>query len=375
MFGGRRSSILGIGITINKGPRNPTPSRNTYREAGVDIDAGNQFVRRIAPLAAATRRPGGDVEIGGFGAFFDLKDAGYEDPILVAATDGVGTKLLIARDVNRHHTVGMDLVAMCVNDLVVQGAEPLFFLDYLATGKLDPVAGEAVVNGIADACVEAGCALIGGETAELPGLYTKSEYDLAGFAVGAVERGTQITGERVRPGDVVLGLASNGLHSNGFSLVRSIVAQVSLSYADPAPFDPGRSLGHALLEPTRLYVKSCLAAVRSNLVHALAHITGGGLADNLARVLPEDVRAEIDATSWPVPSVFGWLVNEGNVPLSDALQTFNMGVGMTVVVAARQEGKAIRFFEDQGETVFRIGLIVDKAEEGPSVAIDGDIKL
>ncbi len=373
MFGERLGSILGIGIAINKAPRNAASSPNTYRAAGVDIEAGDRFVRDIAPLAAATRRPGGDGGIGGFGAFFDLRKAGYTDPILVASADGVGTKLLIARDMARHREVGVDLVAMCVNDLVVQGAEPLFFLDYLAMGQLDSTAGKAVVEGIADACVEAGCALVGGETAELPGLYTESGYDLAGFAVGAVERGAQITGERVRPGDAVLGLASNGLHSNGFSLVRAIVAQLRLRYADPAPFDPGRPLGHALLEPTRIYAGSCLAAARSNFVHALAHVTGGGLAANLARVLPHGVRAEIDAASWPVPPVFGWLVNDGNVPLSDAFRTFNMGVGMAVVASARHGDEALRLLEDRGEAVFRIGTIVDNAGNGPSVAIHGDI--
>ena len=373
MFDERRGSIPGIGIAINKDPRNPPPSRSAYRDAGVDIDAGDRFVHRIAPVAAATRRPGGDAGIGGFGAFFDLGSAGYEDPILVAAADGVGTKLLVARDVGRHRSVGMDLVAMCVNDLVVHGAEPLFFLDYLAMGKLDAGTGEAIVEGIADACIEAGCALVGGETAELPGLYPKSGYDLAGFAVGAVERGMEITGERARPGDVVLGLASNGLHSNGFSLVRSIVSRLSLSYADPAPFEPGRSLGCALLEPTRLYVGSCLAAARSRLVHALAHVTGGGLAGNLARVLPAGVRAEIDAASWPAPPVFRWLVNEGGVPPAEALRTFNMGIGMAVVAAAGRAEEAIRFFGDRGETVFRIGAIVDGTGDGPSVEIGGEL--
>ena len=375
MFDGRRGRIPGIEAAINKNARNPAPSTNAYRAAGVDVDAGDRFVRGIAPLAAATRRPGGDAEIGGFGAFFDLGSAGYEDPILVAATDGVGTKLLIARDVGRHRAVGRDVVAMCVNDLVVHGAEPLFFLDYLAMGELDADAGKAVVEGIADACVEAGCALAGGETAELPGLYPPSGYDLAGFAVGAVERGMLVTGEHVRPGDAVLGLASNGLHSNGFSLVRSIVSRLSLSYADPAPFEPGRPLGRALLEPTRLYVGSCLAVARSRLVHALAHVTGGGLAGNLARVLPGDVRAEIDAASWPVPPVFRWLVNEGGVPPDDALRTFNMGIGMAVVAAAGRAEETIRLLADRGETVFRIGAITDRTEEGPSVAIGGDLGL
>lgn len=375
MFGGSQCSILGIGFTINKDPEHITLSTNTYRSAGVDIDTGNEFVRRISPLAASTRRPGADVEIGGFGSFFDLKGAGFHDPILVTATDGVGTKLLIAQAVGRHDTIGIDLVAMCVNDLIVLGAEPLFFLDYMATGRLDPEAGEETIKGIANACVEAGCALVGGETAEMPGLYEEDEYDLAGFAVGAVERGKELTGHRVEAGDIVLGLASNGLHSNGFSLVRSIVSGLSLNYSDPAPFDPARNLGGALLDPTRLYTKSCLTAVQSGLVRALAHITGGGLGDNLARVLPDGLGAELDAQTWPVPPVFEWLMKAGNVPHSDAFQTFNLGIGMAVVVAADHVDEAVECFEDHGETVFRIGGVVRRIGDGPIVEINGTVRL
>ena len=374
MFRERRSSILGNGITINKDHQHSN-SRNTYRAAGVDIDAGNEFVRRISPIAASTVRPGSEVELGGFGAFFDLKGAGYDDPILVAATDGVGTKLLIARDVNRHDTIGIDLVAMCVNDIVVQGAEPLFFLDYMATGKLDPAAGEEIIKGIAGACIEAGCALVGGETAEMPGVYATDDYDLAGFAVGALERGQQLTSNRIEAGDVVLGLASSGLHSNGFSLVRRIVSGLSLNYVDAAPFDPNRNLGEALLDPTRLYVKSCLAGIRSGFVHALAHITGGGLAENLARVMPATLGAELNAGSWQVPDIFQWLVREGNVPYSDALQTFNLGIGMAVVVSSDRQDDAVKCFEDHGDTVYRIGSIVRRPEDNPTVTIGGNMGL
>jgi phosphoribosylformylglycinamidine cyclo-ligase len=275
----------------------------------------------------------------------------------------------------QHETVGIDLVAMCVNDLVVQGAEPLFFLDYLATGNLDPSAGEEIIAGIATACIEAGCALVGGETAEMPGMYTSDEYDLAGFSVGAVERGQQITGERIKSDDIVLGLASNGLHSNGFSLVRRIVASLSLSYLDPAPFDLDRRLGDALLDPTNLYVKSCLSAKNMDLVHGLAHITGGGLAENLGRVLPDGHAAELDATSWDIPSIFNWLVAAGNVPHEDALRTFNMGIGMVVVVPGNRVGEAIDCFENEGQRVFRIGQIVPRARGSKPVKFNGKIRL
>jgi len=341
----------------------------SYKTAGVDIDAGNALVDRIKPLAASTRRAGSNADLGGFGAFFDLKAAGYKDPILVACNDGVGTKLKVAIDSNRHDTVGIDLVAMSVNDLVVQGAEPLLFLDYFATGKLDVESAAAVIAGIAEGCRQAGCALIGGETAEMPGMYAGDDYDLAGFAVGAVERGQQLTGTAVSAGDVVLGLASTGLHSNGFSLARKVVERSGLSYADPAPFDPSRSLGEALLTPTRIYVKGCLAAVREGVVHALAHITGGGLVENLPRVLPRGVRAELDQKCWTRPAVFGWLQHEGNVPEDDMVRTFNCGIGMAVVVPADKADAATAIFEANGETVFRIGRIREREDGEPAVSL------
>ncbi len=341
----------------------------SYKTAGVDIDAGNALVDRIKPLAASTRRAGSNPDLGGFGGFFDLKQAGYKDPILVACNDGVGTKLKVAIDSNRHDTVGIDLVAMSVNDLVVQGAEPLLFLDYFATGKLDVEAAAAVIAGIAEGCRQAGCALIGGETAEMPGMYAGDDYDLAGFAVGAVERGQQLTGLAVSAGDLVLGLASTGLHSNGFSLARKVVERSGLSYADPAPFDTSRSLGEALLTPTRIYVKSCLAAVRQGTVHALAHITGGGLVENLPRVLPKTLCAELEQKSWPRPAVFGWLQHEGNVPEDDMVRTFNCGIGMAVVVPADKADAAAAIFEANGETVFRIGRIRERKDGEPAVSL------
>ncbi len=348
-------------------------TRNTeplsYKTAGVDIDAGNALVDRIKPLAASTRRSGSNADLGGFGAFFDLKAAGYKDPILVACNDGVGTKLKVAIDSNRHDTVGIDLVAMSVNDLVVQGAEPLLFLDYFATGKLNVDAAAAVIAGIAEGCRQAGCALIGGETAEMPGMYAGDDYDLAGFAVGAVERGQQLTGVNVAAGDVILGLASTGLHSNGFSLARKVVERSGLSYADPAPFDPSRSLGEALLNPTRIYVASCLAAIREGVVHALAHITGGGLVENLPRVLPKSACAELDKGSWTRPPVFGWMQHEGNVPEDDMVRTFNCGIGMAVVVPAGKADEAAAIFEANGETVFRIGRIRARKDGEPAVSL------
>ena len=303
----------------------------TYAAAGVDIEAGNALVERIKPAAAATARPGVMAGLGGFGALFDLKAAGYTDPVLVAATDGVGTKLRIAIDTGMLDGVGVDLVAMCVNDLVCQGAEPLFFLDYFATGRLDVTRAAAVVEGIARGCAEAGCALIGGETAEMPGLYTGEDFDLAGFAVGAMERGTALPAG-VAEGDVLLGLPSSGVHSNGFSLVRRIVEVSGLSWASPAPFG-SLSLGAELLEPTRLYVRPALAAIRAGGVHALAHITGGGLTENLPRVLPEGLGAEIDLTAWEMPPVFSWLAQAGGVAEAEMLRAFNCGIGMVAVVA------------------------------------------
>ena len=352
-------------------PEDAITSRNspTYKDAGVDIDAGNAFVEAIAPLAKATARPGSAAGLGGFGAFFDLKAAGYRDPVLVAATDGVGTKLKVAIAAGRHDTIGIDLVAMCVNDLVVQGAEPLFFLDYYATAKLDPEAGRAVVAGIAEGCTQAGCALIGGETAEMPGLYAPGDYDLAGFAVGALERGRALTGETIAAGDVVLGLASNGLHSNGFSLVRKVVDTLGLDLSEPAPFDPQRSLGEALLAPTRIYVKSCLAAHRAGRVKALAHITGGGLIENLPRVLPPGVGVEIDGLSWALPAVCAWLARDGGVALADMVRTFNCGIGMAVVVAPDDAAAAAEIFAAQGETLWPIGRVVARQAEAPALTI------
>jgi phosphoribosylformylglycinamidine cyclo-ligase len=330
----------------------------TYKQAGVDIDAGEALVEAIKPLAGRTARRGTRASLGGFGALFDLAEAGYRDPILVATTDGVGTKLKIAIETGDHAGIGQDLVAMCVNDLVVQGAEPLFFLDYYATGRLDVATAKTVIAGIAAACAESGCALIGGETAEMPGMYAPADYDLAGFAVGAVERDGLITGENVRPGDVVLGLASSGLHSNGFSLVRRIVSDSGTAYDAPAPFAAGARVGEALLVPTRLYVKSCLAAARTGAVHALAHITGGGLTENVPRVLPDGVAAEIDLDAWSLPPVFAWLQRTAGIEQDEMLRTFNCGIGMVAVVARDRIDSATAAFSAAGEQVIRLGRIV-----------------
>jgi len=342
--------------------KNPPSDRDangqTYKDAGVDIDAGNRFVEAIKPLARATRRRGADAALGGFGGLFDLKAAGFTDPILVAATDGVGTKLRIAIELGRHDTIGIDLVAMCVNDLVVQGAEPLFFLDYYATGQLDVAAGRDIVSGIALACFETGCALIGGETAEMPGMYRDGDYDLAGFAVGAVERGQALPRQDVGAGDILLGIASSGLHSNGFSLVRRLVAQAGIGLDDPAPFAAEHDLGLSLLTPTKLYVKSCLAAIRQGGVKALAHITGGGLTENIPRVLPTGVMAEVDLATWPLPPLFAWLQRTGGISEAEMLKTFNCGVGMVVVVAKADAEAVMAVLAAEGETVFPIGRLV-----------------
>ena len=329
----------------------------SYKAAGVDIDAGNAFVEAIKPLVKSTERSGVASELGGFGGLFDLKAAGYTDPLLVAATDGVGTKLLIAGAAGHHGTIGIDLVAMCVNDLVVQGAEPLFFLDYLATGKLDVEAGRELVSGIAEGCRQAGCALIGGETAEMPGLYDPSHYDLAGFAVGAVERNRMLSGEEAKPGDVIFGLASSGLHSNGFSLVRRIVEDNGLDYAQAAPFDDNLSLGRALLEPTRIYVKSCLAALSVGGVHGFAHITGGGLLENIPRAFPSGLTAVIDTNAWPLPAVFHWLAKTGAVMPAEMARTFNCGIGMVVLAAPETAGDVEAALNDAGEYVIPIGTV------------------
>ncbi len=315
------------------GEKGDVPEGLTYARAGVNIDAGNALVDRIAPVARATARPGADAALGGFGALFDLKAAGFNDPLLVSATDGVGTKLMIAFETGRHETVGIDLVAMCVNDLIVQGAEPLFFLDYFATGQLEPKIAARVVTGIAEGCRRAGCALIGGETAEMPAMYRPGHYDLAGFAVGAVERSALLPRGDVRAGDVLVALASNGLHSNGFSLVRKVLERAGLSYDDAAPFDPERSLGEALLEPTHIYVSALLPVIREGRVKALAHITGGGVPENLPRVLPRGLGTKIEPTNVPRPAVFDWLQEAGGIPDTEMARTFNCGTGMILVVA------------------------------------------
>ena len=323
----------------------------------MDIDAGDALVEAIKPLAKSTLRSGSMGSLGGFGALFDPRAAGFKDPVLVSSTDGVGTKLRLAIDAGKHHTVGIDLVAMCVNDLVVQGAEPLFFLDYFATGRLQLDQAKAVIAGIAEGCRQAGCALVGGETAEMPGMYAAEDYDLAGFAVGAAERGNLLPKPDVGPGDVLLGLASHGVHSNGFSLVRRVVAAAGADLTAPAPFDPSQSLGDALLAPTRIYVRSLLALHRAGLLKAAAHITGGGLPGNLPRVLPEGVLARIDATAWPVPPVFAWLASAGNVAAEEMLRVFNCGIGMVVVVAAEAMDTAEAMLRHAGEMVYRIGVL------------------
>jgi phosphoribosylformylglycinamidine cyclo-ligase len=338
----------------------PNPGQN-YRGAGVDIDAGNALVEALKPLARATARAGTAASLGGFGALFDLKAAGFRDPILVSTTDGVGTKLMIAQATGRHDTIGIDLVAMCVNDLIVQGAEPLFFLDYFAAGKIEKEVAEAVLKGVAAACRDTGCALVGGETAEMPGMYPPGKYDLAGFAVGAVERERVLDGSTAAVGDIVLGLASTGLHSNGFSLVRRIVEQSGLGYDAPAPFAPGQSLGEALLIPTRLYVKSCLAAIASGGVKALAHITGGGPLENIPRVLPAGCAVEIDARAWTLPPVFAWLRREGGIAAPEMARTFNCGIGMIVIVSPDKLQNIKQILESNGETVEVIGRVVETA--------------
>jgi phosphoribosylformylglycinamidine cyclo-ligase len=348
----------------------PSPEGLTYKAAGVDIAAGDALVQAIKPLARATARPGADAALGGFGAVFDLAGAGFRDPLLVAATDGVGTKLRIAIETGRHEGIGIDLVAMCVNDLVVQGAEPLLFLDYYASARLDVETARAVVAGIADGCRMAGCALAGGETAEMPGLYADGDYDLAGFALGAVERGHLLTGERVTDGDVLVGLASSGLHSNGYSLVRRVVADQRLTWDAPAPFDEGRTLGEALLSPTRIYVKACLEAVRFGAVHALAHITGGGFVENIPRVLPDGLAAVLDADALPLPPVFRWLQETGGIAPLEMARTFNCGIGMVAAVAPDRVDEAVSRLSNQGEAPRVIGRVAPRGD-GPAVRLDG----
>ena len=347
----------------------------TYAQAGVDIDAGNRMVELIKPLVRATARPGADAEIGGFGGIFDLKRVGYRDPVLVAATDGVGTKLKVAIETGRHDTIGIDLVAMSVNDLVVQGAEPLFFLDYYACGRLEPEIGAAVVAGISVGCRESGCALIGGETAEMPGVYQGDDYDLAGFAVGAVERDALLPRADIVEGDVILGLSSSGVHSNGYSLVRKVIETTGLPWTAPAPFMPRQSLGEAILTPTRIYVRACLAAIReTNAVKGLAHITGGGFPDNIPRILPKGLGARIDLARVAVPAVFQWLASEGGIAESEMLRTFNCGIGMIVVASPEKADAVVKAFTRAGETVMMLGDITS-ARGDTSVAYDGKLNL
>jgi len=345
----------------------PGPKRNdpvTYRDAGVDIDAGNALVHAIKPLVKATRRPGADADLGGFGGLFDLKAAGYRDPVLVAANDGVGTKLRIAIDTGLHDTIGIDLVAMSVNDLIVQGAEPLFFLDYFSCGKLDVETARRVVGGIAEGCRMAGCALIGGETAEMPGMYHGADYDLAGFAVGAVERGEILPRADIVAGDVLIGLPSSGIHSNGYSLVRRLVARELLGWDAPAPFSTGKSLAEELLTPTRIYVRPLLAAIRDTggggpggAIKALSHITGGGLTENLPRVMPTGLAACVDLSSLPVPPVFGWLQRISGLDETEMLRTFNCGVGMVIAVDATRADAVLACLSKAGEHPIVMGRV------------------
>jgi phosphoribosylformylglycinamidine cyclo-ligase len=347
----------------------------TYAQAGVDIDAGNRMVDLIKPLVRATRRTGADAEIGGFGGLFDLKACGFRDPVLVAANDGVGTKVKIAVETDRHDTIGIDLVAMSVNDLVVQGAEPLFFLDYYATGKLAPEIGAAVVKGIAAGCIEAGCALIGGETAEMPGIYAGADYDLAGFAVGAAERDQLLPRGDIAAGDMLLGLPSSGVHSNGYSLVRRIVEASGLGWDAPCPFEDGVTLGEALLTPTRIYVKPCLAAIReTGAVKALAHITGGGFPDNIPRVLPAGLGVSLDLRAIAVPPVFRWLAATGGVPEAEMLRTFNCGIGMVVVVSPDRAAAVHDAFHRAGIGSVPVGRVIETGT-GARVVTTGHLAL
>ena len=341
-----------------------------YEGAGVDAEAGHAFVQAIGPLVRSTARPGATPELGGFGGFFDLGAAGLSSPVLVAATDGVGTKLQLTAASGRHQVAGIDLVAMCVNDLLVHGAQPLFFLDYLATAKLDPTAAEAIVEGVVEGCRAAGCALLGGETAEMPGHYRPGDYDLAGFAVGAVAQDRRLPCDTVAPGDLLIGLASSGAHANGFSLIRQIIRQENLSLTDPAPFAPAETLASELLVPTRIYVRSLLDLFGRNLIKASAHITGGGLLDNLPRVLPDDVIAQIDGGSWRSPPLFRWLFEAGRIKPQEMLRVFNCGIGMVLVVNRRDSDEVARHLREHGETVYQLGELIHG--DGPArVRVDG----
>ena len=343
------------------------PESYTYAQAGVSIEAGNALVRAIGPLARSTRRPGADADLGGFGGVFDLKATGYKDPLLVAANDGVGTKLKLAIESGRHEGVGVDLVAMCANDLIVQGAEPLFFLDYYASGKLIPEVAESVIASIADGCRQAGCALIGGETAEMPGMYAEGDYDLAGFCVGAVERENLLDGSKIAPGNVILGLASTGIHSNGFSLVRRLAADKGWKLHRPAMFDQDVILIDALMAPTRIYVKSLLPLVQAGAIHGLAHITGGGLLENIPRVLPANCHATVDADAWPLPRLMAFLQAQGNIEPEEMARTFNCGIGMIAIVPNEKVTMVTEALQAAGETVFSIGSVAE-GQRGCTVA-------
>ncbi len=341
--------------------------KTSYKSAGVDIDAGNELVSRIKPLAKSTRRVGADADLGGFGGLFDLAACKYKDPVLVSANDGVGTKLMLAFSTGIHDTVGIDLVAMCVNDLVVQGAEPLFFLDYFATGGLDVEKAHDVIKGIAEGCRQAGAALIGGETAEMPGMYERGHYDLAGFAVGAVERDKILPRGDIKAGDAIIGIASSGVHSNGFSLVRHVMKTSGLEYDAAAPFADGKTLGEALITPTRIYVKSCLALCRAGLPKAFAHITGGGFVENIPRVLPDNLAAKINYGSWEFLPVFKWLMDEGNIDVMEMLRTFNCGVGMITVVAKEDAAAALDLLKENGENAVLIGELTERSGEAVEI--------
>jgi len=341
-----------------------------YKQAGVDIEAGTTLIDVIKPFAKATSRPGADGSLGGFGGLFDLKEAGYNDPILVSSCDGVGTKLRVALTVDKHDTVGIDLVAMCVNDLVVQGAEPLFLLDYVATGRLDIAIVREIIAGVAQGCKLAGCTLMGGETAEMPGMYSMDDYDIAGFAVGVVERDQLITGETIKPGDVILGIASDGIHSNGYSLVRKIIKDVDAEYDAPAPFMLDVPLGEALLAPTKIYAKQLLPLIKEKKLKGLAHITGGGVTDNIPRVLPNTCAASIDLETWQLPPVFQWLSNAGEIDALEMLKTFNCGVGMAAIVDPSDAKEVCKHLQKTGERVFEIGNIVPRTENGKDISYE-----
>lgn len=346
---------------------NNSDSSYTYAKSGVSIDAGNALIKAIAPLAKATARPGANAELGGFGGFFDLKAAGYDDPLLVAANDGVGTKVKLAIDHDLHDKIGIDLVAMCVNDLIVQGAEPLFFLDYFATGHLENGIAQRVVAGIADGCKISGCALIGGETAEMPGMYADGDYDLAGFCVGAVERSEALVGNDVKAGDILIGLASSGVHSNGFSLVRRLAADKEWALQEKAPFDDSRTLIDTLIEPTRIYVKSLLPIIRDKKINALAHITGGGLLENIPRVLPDGCHAKVNSDHWKLPALMGFLQEQGNIETAEMAKTFNCGMGMILAVSPDNVDDVMQSLSDANEDATIVGEIIS-GQKGCSVS-------